>query len=62
MTKYIYIYIKTLEINKRRKKHEKYRNTDAAADLCLCGGHDVYDRFGVVAVIVLPDVGDGGKG
>lgn len=32
------------------------------ANLCLCGSQDVYDRFWMVAVIVLPYVGDSGEG
>lgn len=30
--------------------------------LCLVCCQDMDDRFGVVAVVVLPDVGDGGEG
>lgn len=33
-----------------------------ATRLCLCCRQDMDDRFGVVAVVVLPDVGDGGEG
>lgn len=32
------------------------------AHLGLRGGQHVYDRFGMVAVVVLPDVGDRGEG
>lgn len=41
---------------------EQQKNADVNAYLCLCGGQDMYDRFGVVAVIVLPHVGDRGEG
>lgn len=30
--------------------------------IMLCGSQDMYDRFGVVAVVVLPYIGDSGEG